>query len=109
MSMYKVKELCKKCGKPMVMYYRVYCPRCEKPKLKTTEYYNLLECLYYVEATSHPGFTDKCWEYLVSKYDFANNSMVCIGNDPYDPNPLIQELFEKMGIEDESMEFELSW
>ncbi len=100
------KNLCEKCGKPKIMYCREYCPRCEQPKVKWIEQYNLFECMYYIEATGHENFEEKFWEMFCEKYQFHNDTTVEIYNESH---PLIQELFEKMGIGDDSMLFNISW
>lgn len=107
--MREIEEICEKCEKPKIRYYRNYCPRCEKPQIKISYSMNLLECLYYIEATSHLGFKDKFWDYLLENYPFSNDSTITIFNDDLNPNPLVQELFEKMEIKDEHMDFEISW
>lgn len=104
----EIKEICEKCKKPKIMYRKKYCPRCEKPELKISYYMNLLECLYYIEATSHSGFKQKFWDYLVENYPFTNDTTILIWNDK--SSPLIQELFEKLGLNfEEYMNFEISW
>lgn len=107
--MHETGNLCELCGKSKIMYYGEYCPRCEKPQPKTMTYYNLIECLYYIEATGHPGFKDKFWDMLLIMTNFKNDSKVTLCNEPAYADPLIKELFDKMGIEKEDMEFEISW
>jgi len=103
-------KLCEKCEKPKIMYYREYCPRCEEPQLKISYTMNLLECLYHIETTSHPGFKDKFWKYLIEDYSFSNDTVIEIHNTDGEGDPLVQELFEKIGIiDEESMLFEISW
>lgn len=105
--MNETKNLCEKCGKPKIAYYREYCPRCEKPKVKCIEQYNLFECMYYIEATGHENFKEKLWEVFCEHYSVLNDITIEVCN--VDSHPLIQELFEKMGIEDDFVLFEISW
>ena len=105
--MYEINEICEKCQKKKIMYYREYCPRCDEPKMKIIYSYNLLECLYFIESTSHPGFKDKFWDYLLNHYNVVNDTTIEIFNNP--ENDLVKELFEKMEIEDNKMSFEISW
>ncbi len=107
--MHETGNLCEACDKSKIMYYREYCPRCEEPRIKTMDYYNLLECLYYIEATGHPGFKAKFWEMLIDLTSFTNESTVELWNDIDGSNPLLKELFDKMGIKDTTMTFEISW
>ena len=100
-------DICEKCGKPKIMYFRRYCPRCEIPEIKISYYMNLMECLYHIETTSHPGFKEEFWKYLISKYDFSNNTTIDISSQAN--KPLIQKLFKKMEIKDTEMLFEISW
>lgn len=107
--MHETGNLCELCGKSKIIYYREYCPICEKPQIKTMDYYNLLECLYYIEATGHSGFKDKFWDMLLELTNFTNDSTVELWNDIDGKNPLLKELFDKMGIKDTTMTFEISW
>ena len=103
-------KICEKCNKPKIMYYREYCPRCTVPEIKIQYTLNLMECLYHIEATSHPGFKDKFWKHLVEDYNVSNDTTLEILNTDGQGDPIIQELFEKMGITNEdSMLFEISW
>ena len=98
---------CEKCETPKIMYYREYCPKCEKPKPKIQ--YNLIECLYYIEANGQPGFKEKFWDMLLDEEEVMNDTALKLWNDPTGTNPLLKELFKKMKIKDKTMWFETSW
>ena len=107
--MHITKNLCELCGKPKIGYYGIYCPRCEKPQPETMTCYNLHKCMYYIEATGHPGFKKKFWDMLLELTDFTNDSIIELWNDPDETNPLLKELFEKMDIKDNTALFRISW
>ena len=108
--MNEIEEICEKCEKPKIRYYRDYCPRCEKPEIKISYSLNLLECLYHIQTTSHPGFKDKFWDYLINNHNVSNDSIIELYNEDSDIDPLVKELFEKMGLKFEKyMNFEISW
>jgi hypothetical protein len=103
-----LKETCEKCGTEKIMYYKIYCPKCTKPELEIVYRYNLLECLYHIEANDHEDFKEKFWKFFMDNYEFCNGTQIEIIND-LGSDPLIQELFKKIEIEDEIMTFYVSW
>ena len=56
------EKLCEKCNQPKQMYYELFCPRCEKPKIETKQFYNLFKCMYHIEAIGNPGFKKRFWD-----------------------------------------------
>lgn len=56
--------LCKNCGKPKETYYRLWCPRCEKPEKTTEEVLSLFPALRYLEESGHPGIKERVWGVL---------------------------------------------
>lgn len=62
-------EKCKGCGHEMEMYYRPWCPRCDKPEKKTVETLNLVQALRHIEVItgdnhSLTGFKSRIWRYF---------------------------------------------
>jgi hypothetical protein len=110
------KNLCMKCNKPMILYYGEYCPRCVKPEVKTKKIYNLYQCLYYVETTSQAGFKEEFWS-LLCDYNAPNNDTFITLHRPTDDNRknwdkldyFLDILFDKVGINESSALFEVSW
>lgn len=46
------RNICPTCGSPKDMYYRPWCPRCEKPEPYTKQVFNLIQCLRHIAATT---------------------------------------------------------
>ena len=40
---------CETCGEVLNMYYRLWCPRCEKPEAEQRPVMNLLQAMYHVD------------------------------------------------------------
>jgi hypothetical protein len=72
------QNICEKCGSEKIMHYRLYCPKCTKPEPEINITYDLLECLYYVEAHGHPGFKDKAFLFIISEWELSNESTCLI-------------------------------
>jgi predicted amidophosphoribosyltransferase len=106
--MRELDKICEKCNKPLIMYYKIYCPRCEKPEVEVLKYYNLIKCLYYIEVSWIPGFKNQFWEHLCKDYDFTNDSTIEIYNDEHS-HSTVKTLFKKMGIKKDCYLFEISW
>lgn len=64
---------CKKCGRPLEMYYKPWCPVCDKPEKENLTCLNLIQCLNHIEATNHrPEYKDRMWKLLFD--DIHNDS-----------------------------------
>lgn len=73
---YLLKDNCTKCSKPLQVYYGTWCPRCDKPEIKTVPTLNLLRVLYHIEAIGHPGFKDRVWGNLCDTGSIKGNDSV---------------------------------
>ena len=112
--MFETENNCEKCQKPMTMYYREYCPRCEVPKPKDEKIYNLLEWLTRLEATDKTFDKDRrrdFWHKFCDYNSFLNDTFIRIHRpdeveDDYDI--ILNTIFDQAGIE-ESAIFEISW
>lgn len=66
------EQICPKCSQPMQMYYKPWCPRCDKPQRKPVETLNLIQALEHIETitddkSEYParqGFKDRMWKFL---------------------------------------------
>jgi len=110
-------EACEKCGKEMKMYYKPFCPTCDKPVPKIQKIYNLFRCFYYMEAHGHPNFKDSVWSFLCDMYNIHNDITITIqcpseGDEDLEDYPeykLITLMFQEIGIKGDSALFEVSW
>ncbi len=109
-------EKCEKCGTELKVYYKWFCPKCEKPEPKVQTIYNLIRCLYYIEANGHPGFKKTAWDYIGETYNFSNDTVIGIYcpteediTDYGDDSKLISLIFEVFDIEGDTALFEISW
>ncbi|MFA6198847.1 MAG: hypothetical protein WC679_00320 [Bacteroidales bacterium] len=80
------ENICECCNKPKQMYYRPWCPRCEKPTIEMLPTLNLFQALYHLEAIGYTNAKKIVWNYLC---DYSN------GNDTY-----LTFNFESMDEED---------
>ena len=98
----------------MDMYYDLWCPRCDKPPIKTLEYINLIKMLVYLEVKK-PGIRKRVWD-SISESIWGNDTTVflnfgeemqdCIsGNLKEDYELIIKEYPEA----EDGMMFEVSW
>ena len=101
-------EICSKCNQPKKMYYKLWCPRCDKPKVEDMKILNLLKCLHHIEAIGNPGYKERVWNYLSDSIQ-GNESIVALYNEQTDDNKDIKLLFDIFDIKDESMLFFVSW
>ncbi len=75
-----MSDNCKECGDPKIMYYREWCPRCEKPERATVETLNLIETMYHIDRVIYdetnqnvdPPGKDELW-CLMSDYNYIKN------------------------------------
>jgi hypothetical protein len=102
------EQLCEKCNKPKQMYYKVFCPRCDKPQLETKSFYNLFKCMYHIEAIGSPGYKQRLWENLSDQIQ-GNDSFIQIYEEECDENEDIKLLFDTFDIKEESVSFYVSW
>ena len=68
------KNPCRKCGKPLEMYYKPWCPHCEKPTLDSVPTLNLLQALRHLEAVGHDGIKDRFWRELIEYAPIKNDT-----------------------------------
>jgi len=102
-------EICETCNQPKTMYYKLYCHKCEKPKIETLHFYNLLRCLYHIEANGHPGYKKRMIDKL-SEDIGVNDSYIVVSNDINDDADAdINLLFKTFEIKEEYMTFYVSW
>jgi len=106
-------KLCDKCSEEMDMYYGLWCPRCEKPPVKTYVCINLVKMLRYLEV-KRPGIKDRIWRVIsdhignntIVDIDFGDEMQDCLTDDLEDDYELmIKEYPEAKG----DMSFEISW
>jgi len=67
-------KLCDKCNKEKRMYYRLYCPTCEAPKIDDKGQVNYIEILYFLER-NYPelDFHGQLHYDIANKYDDFKN------------------------------------
>jgi hypothetical protein len=99
------KELCEKCNEPKDMYYKLWCPRCDKPQLETQEFFNFIRCVRHIEVIGNPGYKERVWNHIMD-YVQGNDSMITLTNDE---SKDIKLLFDTFDIKQESMNFFVSW
>lgn len=107
---------CEKCGKPMDMYYNPWCPRCDKPEIRTVQVLNFIQALRHLEAIGYYGIKDRIGEILVDR--LHNDSYIDYAfpeEDEVDGEYLTKEMFDDLmvlkntfGLGD-SIVFEVSW
>ena len=102
------KQICKKCNQPKEMYYKLFCPRCDKPQLETKSFYNLFRCMYHIEAIGYPGYKDRLWD-KISEHIHGNDSFIEIYKNECDVNEDIKLLFDTFNLKDQSVSFYVSW
>jgi len=102
-------KICTSCGREKQMYYGLWCPICEKPLPESTTFYNLLKCMYHIEALGHIGFKDRLWKELCDSYNFHNDITIELSNCDGESSKEMQLLFETFNIKEESMNFYISW
>jgi len=101
------EKICTSCGRQKEMYYKLWCPICEKPIIESVEFYNLIKCLDHIEAIGHSGYKDRMWNYIMD-YVQGNDSMIHLYNDN-EANEDIKLLFDTFDIKEEMMDFYVSW
>ncbi len=113
-----IMELCEHCGNEKEMYYKPWCPRCEKPDVRGGQVLNLIQALRYIEVNGWPGFYNRVWRNLMD-LDLIRNDSTFILELPtneesratYDPDWLdyldtIRDIFR---IQGDSIIMEVSW
>ena len=70
-----IMELCEHCGNEKEMYYKPWCPRCEKPDVRGGQVLNLIQALRYIEVNGYPGFKQRVWRNLLDLELIRNDSM----------------------------------
>lgn len=77
----KLDKVCDKCNQPLEMYYKPWCPHCEKPQRQSRETLDLIPALEHIEAITgdkgHPmpgypqssmlinGYKDRMWDWMI--------------------------------------------
>jgi hypothetical protein len=112
-------ETCKSCGGKMSMYYGLWCPKCDKPKINTKQSLNLIKALYHLEAIGNKGLKDKVWPILCDVYTFSNDSSFDfylpsdeeIAEDEVIPEiaELVRLVRDTWDIKKDSISMEVSW
>lgn len=121
---------CKTCNEEKVMYYREWCPRCEKPEPKQIQSMNLLQAFYHIDRVIYgehntnidPPGKDELWHLMCDygyikndtsvKLDFASwlENMMKEGNDDKDMLAYIGNLVEAFELDKKgSISWEVSW
>jgi len=103
------EKVCTSCGRDKQMYYGLWCPICEKPMPESTTFYNLLKCMYHIEALGHKGFKDKLWTEICYIHNVSNDIMIEISNCDGEGSDEVKLLFDTFKIKEESMSFYISW
>lgn len=111
-------NICKGCGQPKEMYYKPWCPRCEKPQIEHVPTLNLLQVLRHLEARfpEAQGIKDGVWEGLIELDIIRGNDTTFgwVANDEYmQADNAWFKRFDKYlqdiwGIDD-FITFEVSW
>jgi len=120
------KVKCEHCGDPLQMYYKPWCPRCDKPEPTQTKVLNFLQCIYHIEAMEGmkeiirgmgTDFKNTLWNGII---EYIRNDTYLDGEflsieDPstiYDPDGTFLPaliLFNKYFPVDEDTIFWISW
>lgn len=57
---------CNKCGDKLQMYYRPWCPKCDKPQLNSHLVLNLIQALDHIGVvTNDEGYKRRMWSVLI--------------------------------------------
>ena len=103
---------CEKCGTNREMYYTPRCPKCHFPQIRVVKTLNLIECLTYLENNGHPGIYDRVWDQLVD-YGYIHNDTSFGYHFPDDEEDTLysemKAIKETWGIEEDTINFEVSW
>ena len=67
------KNICPTCNLPKTMYYKPWCPRCEKPEFESIKVLNLMQCLKHMEALDILR-KDDVWSTLIKRFEFSNDT-----------------------------------
>ena len=99
---------CEKCGREMDMYYKLWCPVCDKPIIRHEPILNLIKCLRYLEAIGHVGIKDRVWNSIPD--EIMNDSYYTLGfeNSKVDSKDL-QLIKETWNIQKDEILMEISW
>ena len=98
------------------MYYKPWCPTCDKPKIRTIQYLNLYKCLMYLEAHGHKGVHDRVWDHMVDQGLIKNDTKFGY-HFPEEDEPYMKEqqiadmrlIKDTWEIEEDHIHFEVSW
>ena len=98
-------ENCGDCGTKMVMHYSEFCPKCYIPKPKIIAEYDLLKCMYHVQALGYENFYKNLCEEIID--EIPNNHCSILLNTKM--GGLVEVLFNVCNIKDEEVFFQVSW
>jgi hypothetical protein len=79
-------KFCDRCGQEMEMYFKFYCPWCDKPEPETKEVWNFVKVLTTVERVSgRKGIKSRLWAFM---NDYGNYK---VDNDSYAMLPVYMD------------------
>ncbi len=109
-------EICDCCGRAKKMYYRIFCPVCEKPEIKLEPTLNFLECLYHLEAIGYEGIKDRVWKYccdhniMKSNDSYMNFSFYQDEDETEEQFNIDKQIIKReFSIKEDSIIFWVSW
>lgn len=105
---------CEKCGGPLDMYYRKWCPQCEKPEIKLVKELNFFTMAKYLDIHGRPGIKDRLWDWLDGRNDVHNDVTIDFYLVPEEmENEELKDdiiaIKETWHIEEDSIKMEISW
>jgi len=72
------KVPCERCGRALEMYYRPWCPVCDKPEKQCLEELNLIQALSHLEAIGNVGISDRVVKHLNQGGHLRNDAYIRI-------------------------------
>jgi hypothetical protein len=106
----------------MDSYYGLWCPRCDKPEIKTTQSLNLIKALRYIQANGRPGAYERVWEIVDVSND--TSTTLCLkeslkdnidddelkpGDNDYEAYLDVIAIEEAFGIDFDEILWQISW
>lgn len=66
----------------MWIYYRPWCPICEKPEWEQLgadgKFINMIQALEHLEASGHTGIKDRIWNYVADQGSIMNDAITSV-------------------------------
>lgn len=66
---------CVKCGRKMEMYYVLWCPFCDKPKVENLPVLNYIQAMRHLEIIGHKGMKDRLTSKFLDHDNYHNDSL----------------------------------